>query len=155
LQQGKPRSVLPAFCETRRVHHCIHKVPLYVPILSQINPFHAPHPTSWKSIVVLSSHLCLGLTSGSFLHVSPPKTCTHFSSPHTSHMPRPSPARFNYPEKKLMRNGDHKSPPYVLFPIPLLSRPFWAKILFSAPYVRKQSTYIPPTMLERGKIIFL
>jgi hypothetical protein len=42
----------------------IHKSPPPVPILSHINPVHAPpplHPTSWRSISILSSHLCLGL----------------------------------------------------------------------------------------------
>lgn len=47
-----------------------------------------------------------------------------------------------------MRSGDHKYPLYVVFSIPLLSRPFQAKILSSVSYVRKQSAYIPPTMLE-------
>ena len=32
-------------------------------ILSQINPVHASHPTSWRSILILSSHLSLSLTS--------------------------------------------------------------------------------------------
>jgi hypothetical protein len=32
-----------------------------------------PHPTSWKSILMLSFHLRLGLPSGSFLQVPPTK----------------------------------------------------------------------------------
>jgi hypothetical protein len=47
-----------------KVHYSIHKCPPPVPILSQINPVHAPHPTSWRSILILSSHLSLGLPSG-------------------------------------------------------------------------------------------
>ena len=35
-----------------------------IPIMSQINPDHAPHPTSWRFILILSSHLSLGLPSG-------------------------------------------------------------------------------------------
>jgi hypothetical protein len=46
-----------------------------------------PHPTSWRSILILSSHLRLGLLSGSFPQVSPPKSCMHLS--HTCYMPRP------------------------------------------------------------------
>ena len=38
-----------------------------------------PHPTSWRSILILSSHLRLGLPSGSFLQVSPPKSCIRLS----------------------------------------------------------------------------
>jgi len=48
-----------------------------------------PSPTSWRSILILSSHLRLGLPSGSFPQVSPPKPCIHLSSPHTCYMPRP------------------------------------------------------------------
>ena len=41
-----------------------------------------PHPTSWKSILILSSHLLLGPQVVSFLQVSPPKPCIRlFSSP--------------------------------------------------------------------------
>ena len=48
-----------------------------------------PHPTSWRSILILSSHLRLGLPSGlSPPQVSPPKPCTRFSSPqHALHAP--------------------------------------------------------------------
>jgi len=59
--------------------HCrIHKCPPPAPILSQIDPVHTSHPTSWRSILILSSHLRLGLPSrlfpSSFL-------CIHLSSP--------------------------------------------------------------------------
>ena len=41
-----------------------------------------PHPTSRRSILILSTHLCLGLPSGSFPPVSPTKTLyTPLSSP--------------------------------------------------------------------------
>ena len=51
-----------------------------VPILSQFDPAHTPHLTPWRSILILSSNLCLGLPSGLFhsgvptkpLHSSPP-----------------------------------------------------------------------------------
>jgi len=42
-------------------------------ILSQINPLHAP-PTSWISILILSSHLRLVLQSGIFSSGFPTKT---------------------------------------------------------------------------------
>ena len=41
----------------------------------------APHPTTWRSMFMLSSHLRLGLPSGSFLQVSAPRPCMHHSSP--------------------------------------------------------------------------
>ena len=41
-----------------------------------------PHPTSWRSILVLSTHLCLGLPSGLFPSGFPTKTLyTPLSSP--------------------------------------------------------------------------
>jgi hypothetical protein len=46
------------------VHYYIHKSPPTVPILSQLNLVHDLHPTSWRSILILSSHLCLVLPSG-------------------------------------------------------------------------------------------
>jgi len=49
------------------------------------------HPTSWISILILSSHLSLGLPSGLFPSGFPTKTLyALLLSPHTSYMPRPS-----------------------------------------------------------------
>ena len=44
--------------------------------LSWANPiqFTYPHPTSWRSILILSIHLCLGLPSGLFPSGFPTKT---------------------------------------------------------------------------------
>ena len=57
-----------------------------------------PHPTSWRSILILSSHLRLGFLSVSFPQVSPPKPCIRLSSLRTRYMPRPChPSRFYYP----------------------------------------------------------
>ena len=40
-----------------------------------------PHLTSWRSILILSTHLRLGLPSGLFPPVSPPRPYTPLSSP--------------------------------------------------------------------------
>ena len=64
----------PAFHGTRRfitaltsVHHLS---------LSWASPIQSiyPHPTSWRSILILSTHLCLGLPSGLFPSGFPTKT---------------------------------------------------------------------------------
>ena len=45
-----------------------------------------PHPTTWRSILILSSHLCLRLPSGLFTSGSPPKSCIQlYSSQHVLH----------------------------------------------------------------------
>jgi hypothetical protein len=48
------------------VHYRIHKCQPPIPILSQLNSVHTPTSTFWRSILILSSHLRLGLTSGLF-----------------------------------------------------------------------------------------
>ena len=59
-----------------------------------------PHPTSWRSILILSTHLCLGLPSGLFPSGFPTKTL--YTPPplltHMHHMPSPShSSRFYHP----------------------------------------------------------
>ena len=65
-----------------RIHYLIHKFLPAVPILSQLDSVHTPQPTSWRSILILSSHLSLGLPSGLFHSGFPTKTL---------HTPLPSP----------------------------------------------------------------
>ena len=58
-----------------------------------------PHPTSWRSILILSTHLHLGLPSGLLPSGFPSKTL--YTPPflsHTRHIPSPShSSRFYYP----------------------------------------------------------
>ena len=63
-----------------KVHYRVYKCPPPVPTLSQINPVQVTHSTSWRSILILSSHLRLGLSSR-LPQVSPPKPCIYLSSP--------------------------------------------------------------------------
>ena len=59
-----------------KVHYSIHKFPPPVRVLSQIDPVHAPapHSTSWRSILILSSHLSLILPRDLFSSDFPTKT---------------------------------------------------------------------------------
>jgi hypothetical protein len=57
---------IPRILWNLKIHNRIHKSSSPVPILSQTDPVHAPlpHPTFRRSILILSSHLRLGLPSG-------------------------------------------------------------------------------------------
>jgi hypothetical protein len=50
-----------------KVHHRMHNSQLPVPVVGQIDSVRAPHPTSGRSILMLSSHLRLGLPSARLL----------------------------------------------------------------------------------------
>ena len=57
-----------------------------------------PHPTSWRSILILSTHLRLGLPSGLFPSGFPPRPYTPPLLTHTRHMHSPShSSRFYHP----------------------------------------------------------
>ena len=78
---------IPRILWNPKVHYRTHKCPPPVPILNQLHPV----PTSWRSILILFSHLCLGLPNGLFPSGFPPFL-------HTCHMPRPShSSRFYHP----------------------------------------------------------
>ena len=63
-----------------KVHHRIHKCPPSVPILSQLLPVSTPSHFP-RSILKLSSHLCLGLPSGLLQSGFPTRTlCTPLPS---------------------------------------------------------------------------
>ena len=49
-----------------------------------------PHPTSWRSILILSTHLCLVSPVVSFPMISPPRPYTPPLLTHTCHIPSPS-----------------------------------------------------------------
>jgi len=58
-------------------------------------------PTSWRSILILYSHLRLGLPSGLFPSGFPTKTLYTPFLFHTCYMPRPSHSRFYHPNRNL------------------------------------------------------
>jgi len=57
---------IPLILWNPKVHYRMHNNLPPVPILSQNNPVYTPRHTSWKSILILSTHLRLGLPNGLF-----------------------------------------------------------------------------------------
>ena len=66
----------------------------------------SPHPTSWRSTLILSSHLCLGIPSGLFPSVFPTKTpyAPPLLSKNVLHVPPISFFLILSPEKYLVRS---------------------------------------------------
>ena len=64
---------IPPILRNPKVRYRVYKSPPPFPVLSQIDPVHDPQPTSWRSILILSSHLHLGLPRGLFPSVLPTK----------------------------------------------------------------------------------
>ena len=104
-----------------KVHYIIDNSLPSVPILSQIDPIHAPHPISLRSILILSYHLRLSLPSGLLSSGPPPKPCMHLSSaPYLLHVLPISVFLVWSPEKYSVRSAEHRAPRYVvchLFPL--------------------------------------
>ena len=65
---------IPRILWNPKVHYRIHKCPPPVPILMNSTQSIPSHPTSWRSILILSSHLRLGFPSGLFPSGFPTKT---------------------------------------------------------------------------------
>ena len=72
---------IPHILRNPQVHYRTHKRPPPVPNLSQLHPVPTNPSTSWRSILILSSHLRLGLPNGLFPSGFPTRTlCTPLPS---------------------------------------------------------------------------
>jgi hypothetical protein len=77
-----------------------YKIPLILPILSQINPGHVTQSTALTTTLMLSCHPVVSIRHGIFPSGFPTKPTTNFSSPCTCRIFRPSlPIRIIFPEK--------------------------------------------------------
>jgi len=95
----------PAFHGTRRFITAFTSIRHFS--LSWASPIQSicPHPTSWRFILILSTHLRLGLSSGLFPTGFPQQDPIHHPLlTHTRHVPSPShSSRFHHPHKFLNR----------------------------------------------------
>ena len=83
-----------------------------------------PHPTSWRSILILSTHLRLGLPVVSFPPVSPPRPYTPPSPhPYAPHAQLISFFSILSPAQYWVRSTNHLAPRYAISSIPPLPRP--------------------------------
>ena len=83
-----------------------------------------PHPTSWRSILILFNRLGLGLPSGLYSFGFPTKTL-YTPSPHP-YAPHAQPISFFWilsPAQYWVRSTDHVAPRYAISSIPPLPRP--------------------------------
>ena len=72
---------IPRISRNPKVHYRTHKRPPPVPILGQLNPLHIPTSHLLESVLILSTHLRLGLPSGLFPSGFPTNTL-YTPSPH-------------------------------------------------------------------------
>ena len=82
-----------------QVYHRVHKRPSPARVLSQINLVPALHLIFWRSILILYSHLSIGLQSGLFPSGFSTNHCTNLSTSPLLRSSKPVGARISGPIK--------------------------------------------------------
>ena len=138
---------IPCILWNPKVHYCIHKCPPPVLTWDSLIQSTPPLPTSWRSILILSSHLHLGLPSGLFPSDFPTKTpYTPLLSPiHTT-----CPAHLtllNFITRTIFGEECHSlSSILCSFLHSPVTSSLLGQIFPSTPYSQTPSAYIPPSM---------
>ena len=106
-----------------------------------------PHPTSWRYILILSTHLRLGLPSGLFPSGYPTEIL-YTPSPHP-YAPHAQPISFSSilsPAQYWVMNTNHLAPRYAISSIPPLPHPSSVQIFSSTPCSQTPSASFPPAI---------
>ena len=106
-----------------------------------------PHPTSWRSVLILSTHLRLVLTNGLLPSGFPNKTL-YTPSPHP-YAPHAQPISFVSilsPAQYWVRSTNHLAPRYTISSIPPLPRSSYVQIFSSTPCSQTPSASFPPAV---------
>ena len=136
----------PAFHGTRRFITALTSVRHLS--LSWARPIQSiyPHTTSWRSILILSTHLRLGLPGGLFPSGFPTKTLYTPSHPYAPHAHPISFFSILSHAQYWVRSTDHLAPRYAISSITPLPRPSWVQIFSSAPCSQNPLASFPPAM---------
>jgi hypothetical protein len=102
LTGSQPVKKFPEFYGTRRFITVFASVRHVYLSWASSNHCISPHPTSWRSILILSNHVCLGLPSGLFPSGFPTKNPVYACLlPHTRYMPHPSHSSLIYHQNNI------------------------------------------------------
>jgi hypothetical protein len=133
-----PTQELPNILYNAKVHCSVHKSP----ILSWINPVH----TTLRSVLILFTHLHLGLPTGLFFLAFQP--IIHMYS-FICYMPCPyHPSSLDHSGPYLAKSTNYKCPRHAVFNTLLSPHPSSVQIFSSAPWSQTPSVYIPSLMSE-------
>jgi hypothetical protein len=133
----------------QKVHYRIHKSPSSVPVLGQINPLHTiPSSLHPSSILILSTHLHLGLSSGFFSSGFPNNVLHALISPFVLHaLPISSSLTWSF-YLYLEKSTSYEAPHYAVLSN-LLSLHFYSiQIRSSASFSQTPLVCVPPLMSE-------
>jgi hypothetical protein len=107
---------------------------------------HTMHPVSLKHILILSTHVRLGLPSG-LLPSGFPHLQAFIFSPSVLHALPITSSSISF-KSYLAKSTSYEIPCYALFSALLLLHPSWVQIFPSAPCSQTTLVYVPPLMSQ-------